>query len=275
MRQYLIGGLRFLVVSAGVIVFTSISIDATEFIRGSQSALGVFVTRIVTPSCPVGMVEVERADRSLFCIDTYEVSAHDDCIYPQPGSAIESAANVNDPACVGVSVGNTHPWTHVLQTQAEQICARSGKRLPTAAEWYLAARGTPDSVKVCNLDGGPLLTGSRDQCVAGSGAFDMVGGVWEWVSERVTDGRLGEQGLPSEGYITSVDGDGVAVMSSTSPNLAFNSDYVWSKPAGQYAAMRGGFYGSRTDGGVYTLHGATPLDLAASTVGFRCVLSRL
>ncbi len=269
MRRYLIGGVRFLFVSAGVIALTSVSIDATEYLRGSQTALGLFATRVVTPTCPHGMVEVEHADRSRFCIDTYEVSAGPDCVYGQPGSAIESAANVNDPACMGVSVANAVPWAQVLQAQAEQICARANKRLPTTEEWYIAARGTPDSAQVCNLDAGPLPTGSRKQCIAGSGALDMVGGVWEWVSEQATDGMLAEQVLPSEGYITSVDARGMPVTSSSSPDLAFNSDYVWSKAPGQFAVMRGGFYRSRADGGVYASHAAPPLEFAAPTAGFR------
>lgn len=273
MRRYLIGGVRFLLVSAGIVALTSVSIDATDFLRGSQSALGIFATNVVTPSCPQGMVEVERPDRSRFCIDQYEVSPSDDCVYREPGSPAQSAVNSNDVGCASHSGPRRQPWTQVLQTQAEQICSRAGKRLPTADEWYLAARGTPDSARVCNIDAGPQPTGAKEQCVSGAGAYDMIGGVWEWVAEQVSDGRLGAQLLPTEGYITSVTAEGVPRTSSTSPELAFNSDYVWSEAQGQYAVMRGGFYGSRADGGVYALHAATPLDFAAPTVGFRCALS--
>lgn len=273
MRRYLIGGVRFLVVTVGVVALTSVSIDATDFLRGSQSALGIFATNVVTPSCAEGMVEVERPDRSRFCIDQYEVSPGDDCVYTEPSSPAQSAANSNDTGCVAHSGPERPPWTQVLQIQAEQICARVGKRLPSADEWYLAARGTPDSARVCNIADGPQPTGAREQCVSGVGAYDMIGGVWEWVAEQASDGRLGAQSLPAEGYITSVTGTGIPLTSSTSPELAFNNDYVWSEAQGQFAVMRGGFYGSRADGGVYALHAATPLDFAAPTVGFRCAQS--
>lgn len=272
MRRYLIGGVRFLFVTAGIVVLTSVSIDATDLLRGSQSALGIFATNVVTGDCPAEMVLVERSDRSRFCVDRYEVSANSACLYAEPTSPMESSVNSNDPACQSESVRGVRPWTQVLQAQAEQICARAGKRLPTVDEWYLAARGTPDSPQVCVTEGGPGTTGAQVACVSGAGAYDMIGGVWEWTAEQARDGWLGTRELPPEGYVASV-AEGVPVVSTTSPVLAFNNDYVWSRSEGEFAVMRGGFYGSRSDAGVYALHAATPLDFAAPTVGFRCVQS--
>jgi formylglycine-generating enzyme required for sulfatase activity len=110
-------------------------------------------------------------------------------------------------------------------------------------------------------------------CVSGVGAYDTVGGVWEWVADVADDGRIGDTELPAEGYITQVTSGGVPRTSTTSPTEVLQGDYVWSKTPGMFAVMRGGFYGSRSDGGVFTLHAATPLDFAAPTVGFRCAQS--
>jgi len=273
MRGYLKQGVRFFIVSAGIVALTSVSVDATDWLRGSQSALGILATTIVTSDCQDGMVMVERPDRTRFCIDQYEVSADTACVYPEPANSVESAANLADSDCLPHSAVQKRPWTQLLQVQAEQICARAGKRLPTAEEWYWAARGTPDSSVSCGLEASTHTTGEYATCVSGAGAFDMVGGVWEWVADHAHNGTIAGFVLPPEGYITQVTSGGLPSVSSSSPSFALQSDYLWSKSVGSFAVMRGGFYGSRNDGGVYALHAATPLDFAAPTVGFRCALS--
>src|SRR5262249_48608489 len=72
--------------------------------------------------------------------------------------------------------------------QAAAAARNSGKRLPSNAEWQVAALGTPDgSVGICNVGGGPDLapTGSRPGCVSDVGAFDMVGNIFEFVADWV------------------------------------------------------------------------------------------
>ena len=71
--------------------------------------------------------------------------------------------------------------------------------------------------------------------------------------------------------MTQVDAGGVAVMSTDTPDTAFYNDYIWSNPKGTYGIMRGGFYGSNADAGIYTLHAYTLPTTAGAAIGFRCV----
>ena len=96
-----------------------------------------------------------------------------------------------------VSLPSVMPSAFLTWFQAEEACANSGKRLPTSAEWQVAANGTPDpgpddGTTDCNtadaVDGGSgsvTLTGARSSCVSARGAFDMVGNLAEWVSDWV------------------------------------------------------------------------------------------
>lgn len=109
------------------------------------------------------------------------------------------------------------PVTFVLKHEAEEFCRWAGRRLPTNEEWEKAARGTDartypwgnefsadraninrpsrlDSTNTtsCQL---PLAGVSRGKLVGGSfpkgvshyGCHDMVGNVWEWVSDVWVD----------------------------------------------------------------------------------------
>jgi formylglycine-generating enzyme required for sulfatase activity len=113
------------------------------------------------------------------------------------------------------------PATHVLKAEAEAYARAVGKRLPTAAEWEKAARGTdgrrypwgddwrPECANVqrrdlpspsaggeaCELRPGRKLPGGRFPCDESPyGAQDLAGNVWEWVADVYRD--RGWLGLP-------------------------------------------------------------------------------
>jgi formylglycine-generating enzyme required for sulfatase activity len=150
---------------------------------------------------------------------------------------------------------------------------RVGKRLPTAAEWYTSAIGTPDTKEACNTHGGGVVvTGALPECRSATGVHDTVGNVWEWTSDDVIEGDYNGRTLPSEGYVTQVASDGVATVVGGKASEQFAADYIWSHAVGAYGILRGGFYGSQEDAGVYSLQAKTLPTDATVAIGFRCVL---
>ena len=63
--------IRFVGVGVGIVLLTSLSIDATNTFQSSQSALGALVGKAIQPTCPSDMVQVNSGKKP-FCIDKYE-----------------------------------------------------------------------------------------------------------------------------------------------------------------------------------------------------------
>lgn len=92
-----------------------------------------------------------------------------------------------------VSIKGVQPSGFANWFQASAAARNSGKRLPTNAEWQVAALGTPDgSLEICVVGGEPdaIETGSRPGCVSDVGAFDMVGNMVEFVADWVARGGI-------------------------------------------------------------------------------------
>lgn len=268
-----LAGARWILVTVGIIVLTSFSIDATTHYSVSQSALGILARNITDTGCGPGMVELSTGVRR-FCVDRYEVSADVSCPHSTPTNISDTRGNLDDRSCVPQSVAGAQPWVYVNINQARELCARVGKRLPTHGEWHHAALGIsdPEVEPVCNIASASLAqTGSWQGCVSGSGAYDMVGNAWEWIDAAISDGLYGNRELPEEGYVDGTDQDGVALATTDVANSDFHKDYFWSKADGAFMSIRGGFYGSGTDAGIYSIHADMAPSFSSSAIGFRCV----
>ena len=86
---------------------------------------------------------------------------------------------------------NDFPVQQITWAQAYQYCAEQGKRLPTQAEWELAARGPfgwqfpwgNEATIVDHEVDATLSVGSNASNRSYFGAYDMSGNVSEWVSD--------------------------------------------------------------------------------------------
>ncbi len=257
----------------GAVVLTTLGISAADTLSGNANALlGQLGGVVEEKTCPSGMVEVLTAE-SFRCVDIYEASPAEDCPIASPSSVRETQENLNDPNCASRSVQGVSPWTYITREQAAVACARAGKRLPNAEEWYRVAIGTPDALGgVCNTESDVVTpTGSRDACVSAVGVYDAVGNVWEWVIDDILNGKYNNRALPESGYVSQVDSAGVATVSSQKPSAVMGDDYFWQDAQGAYAMLRGGFFRSKEDAGVYAVHAKTAPTQATVAIGFRCV----
>lgn len=234
-----------------------------------------------TGPCPSDMVLVTQA-LVPFCVDRYEASASSNCPFPDPQSGEQTALNMASPNCRAVTQSGRPPWTQVSQVEATAACSKSGKRLLTAGEWHKAALGTPDMVMgtvedTCNtmrnIEDGAALSGSAMRCVSDSGAYDMIGNVWEWVDEQVAFGAWEGRTLPQSGYVAGVDQRGVAYETGSAVRTEYGNDRFWVDHGIQAGIMRGGYFDSGDDAGLHSVYAASPPSFSGEAVGFRCAVT--
>jgi Sulfatase-modifying factor enzyme 1 len=252
------------------VIVTTLGISASDMLEGKSGSLLGQLIGIDESVCPVGMTQVEAA-LTFTCVDTYEASPAPGCVYPNPASAVETTANREDVDCMSVSQSGVTPWRFVTRDDAQLFCTRSGKRLPTAAEWFQVGIGTPPSG--CNISSNVLFpAGKQSSCISAANIFDAVGNVWEWTSDDVIEGEYQGRKLPNSGYVTQIDVGGIATESAEGgAEASFDNDYIWTNQMGSFGIIRGGFYGSGSDGGVYAVQATTKSSFSSSALGFRCI----
>ncbi len=267
---------RGTIVTIGAMLLTVAVIKANDTFSAPKDQLAGVAGSAKDARCPADMAYVSDSGGG-FCIDKFEASPSKNCPFVDPQNQLESNANLTQPLCAPLSVANVAPWTNVPESQAMELCARAGKHLTKNGEWYRASLGTPDDTgdaTGCVL--GRIAashaekTGTHSLCVSSSGAYDMVGNVWEWMDANVTEGSYAGRKLPGEGYVAEVDVDGVPTRTSTSSQAVFHNDYAYLKLDGITGMMRGGFWNLTDKAGTLAVNTTIPTSFIGAAVGFRC-----
>lgn len=257
---------------------TTLAIRASEKLPIPPSALiaGTGKSEHI-PQCPPEMAYVPTSSGG-FCIDRFEASPSRECPNAALSNQFGTLENLGVPACKPESKADASPWVNVTLHQALELCARAGKRLPTHAEWYRAAVGTPDGASEkegCVL--GKIgaheaeKTGTHRVCISSFGAYDMVGNVWEWIDAYTASGWYNNRLLPDEGFVAEVDQDGVPVLTTATSSALFGGDYFFVEKSGVFGMFRGGYWNMTEKAGVYTVSASVPSSFLGAAVGFRCV----
>lgn len=255
-------------VAVVAIMISTLGIEASDLLRGNAGRLTG--TALLGQTGPCGVHEtLVRFGGYALCVDTYEASPGSSCVNQQVDNEIQSNDNFYTPGCKVITAPNSKPWRYVSYTESKQLCAREGKRLPTAEEWYRLAIGITD-INSCIL-GSESVESTGSGCTAPNGVFDLVGNVWEWTDDTVVDGQREGRYLPQSGYVSEVTADGIVTDTSDQPVRQFGEDYATINHDGERGIVRGGFYGSGSDGGIFAQNMSVPLQMAASGIGFRCV----
>lgn len=263
MKQFKI----FLILGATILLST-LAIDASDTLSGNSGTLLAQLTGYQAALCPVGMTHVPAAT-TFTCVDTYEAAPGKNCPLTDIENQFSTEVNIGNAKCEPESVAGEVPWSQLSREQAALLCTRAGKRLPTASEWYQFAIGT--QTDVCNVRSEQAVAGTAESlCRSAAGVVNAVGNVWEWVADDIIDGVYQGRKIPATGYITQVDAGGVATVTVQDKPTVMEG-YLWSGQTGAFGVIRGGFYGSKTDAGVYTLHAETIPTFVGAAVGFRCV----
>lgn len=266
---------KAVLVIIGALILTTAGIKATDVLVTNNTA-----NKNVN-ACPENMVFVSSIQGG-FCLDKYEASPKNNCPNQIPANQEQTRQNIDNLDCQAQSVSGAIPWTNVSQTQAGEVCAKLGKRLPSSSEWLAAALATPDKTSDWNVDDcqvarnwpeQPGKTGTGKNCLSGSEAYDMIGNVWEWVGETIEDGQFKGKTLPEEGYVTGIDQTN-SYPSATNADQAdqnFHNDFFWIKTQGLRSVARGGYWDNKAEAGQYSVYAVYESNFSGVGVGFRCV----
>ena len=273
----------------------------------TYAPLAVYAEHAGYPDCPLGYTRDASAPTFVLCrqgadevvkvgtksaafwIDRYEASVWEfaDATgkmygagvadYPFPENGQLGADNTKGFAVSKVGVS---PSTVLTYFQADVACRASGKRLPTSAEWGIAARGTADPGFSAGESGkcltggtaGARTTGLGSACVSMWGAEDMIGSAAEFVEEwRAAPSTSTTD--PNNGSTLANWGPGYNGDQTTNLVSVARAPTAWTAgiPA---SVLRGGGNAEGTGAGLFNLNLSMGANGASPSVGFRCIIPR-
>lgn len=273
--------------------------------------------KLENPECPVGYVRDglgnPKNPQSIACYlgskdspldrivrvgqgaTTFWIDAYEATLWDGPGADSQQASNVRadglqitwDSATAQYIASPIYAWSRPNQTlpqsgvtwfQANSACAQSGKRLPTVAEWHLAAVGTfdppdPNFLPGCLTSGAVVArkTGEGQNCRSYWGAEDMVGNVVEWTSDWYASPSR-SSGTVLAPWPASFAGNGDQTNGVTSDAATAPGDL--STKGAPSGALHGGNFVGVLNAGIFTLDLAQAPSYSDGTIGFRCVIPR-
>jgi sulfatase modifying factor 1 len=231
-------------------------VPASTFWMGTDPSINAGI------SSPYHQVTITNS----FYIDRFEVTVGeyrrcvDDGVCSNPNAGV--GCNYEMDGHVG------YPINCISWQQADDYCDWSGERLPTEAEWELAARGIDgrtypwgEESATCLLavikdsrgygcgTGGAFSVGSRPDGVSPFGAFDMTGNVWEYVADWFEFGYSNREAVDPAG---PESGNNHVVRGGSFGSFCLQDTAVFVRAADDYGYL---------------------IDQVNNGIGFRCALT--
>jgi formylglycine-generating enzyme required for sulfatase activity len=201
-----------LIVILAVALIASQQGQSPTQVGGPALPLAEQMTNIAAGAYPLGRdssgdnyAPTQSADVDEFWIDQHEVTnaQYAEFLAKSGGAPPASWPEGAMPAGQG-----DFPVEGVTWDQAAAFCGWANKRLPTEAEWEVAARGPEgwlypwgnDEHFVELPDGGTYAAGKVPANRSAFGVYDMAGNVWEWVGDTYAPVPDGHKVLRGGGY---------------------------------------------------------------------------
>lgn len=171
---------------------------------GGSFMMGCNVENNADTGCPESELPYHEVVLSPYLIDRFLVTnaQYQECVEAGACEAPRSEASRTRESYYSNPEFALYPVIFVAYDDAKGFCEWDGKRLPTEAEWEMAARSATDtlypwgneapdcslanSYNNANLSpcaGDTTMVGSYQAGSTADGVMDMAGNVWEWVAD--------------------------------------------------------------------------------------------